>query len=132
MNRVSFFYVILFSFALNFSVFGQRNGDLSICKKMGKALEEADVAAIANCLNSTITLEVADAKGIFSKAQSIIILKGFFKKKSVESYIEKPVKDKGFCYGLLKTSTEDYYVYYKFRDFYGRILVYDLKITLSN
>ena len=132
MNRVSFFYLILFSFALNFSVFGQGNGDMPICKKMGKALEEADVAAIANCLNGTITLEIADAKGIFSKAQSIIILKGFFKKKSVESYIEKPVKDKGFCYGLLKTSTEDYYVYYKFRDFYGRILVYDFKITLSN
>ena len=120
------------SFALNISVFGQGKSDMSICQKMGKALEESDVKAIASCLNSTITLEIAEAKGIYSKAQSVMIMKGFFKKKSVESYIEKPVKGKDFCYGLLKTSEEDYYVYYKFRDFYGRILVYDLKITLAN
>lgn len=132
MQAKTFVYIVLFTLFTVHSSFGQNDKVVSVCDKVASAFEKSEITTLSKYMNNSITLDVGSAKGIYQKSQAIIILKGFMKGKTVKSFEQQPIDNDSFCCGILKTTTGNYLVYYKIRDFYGRSLIHDLKVTASN
>ena len=125
--------VLFLSFFMN--VLG---GDpfLDVSTEVLDAIKQGNATAIAKHFNDKIDLKILDQEDVYSKAQAELVLKDFFAKHPVKSFVESHSSNaksaNQFVVGTLTTSKGKYRVSFLLKKFGDRFLISQFRIENDN
>lgn len=110
--RQIFIYFVLVALTINLSAYDIKNGRLP--QEIIHSFKEGDARALTVFFNHHIELVVAGNSDVYSKFQSQIILKNFFRRNETENFslLQTGIKGKViYAVGRLYTKTSKFKVY---------------------
>jgi len=109
-----------------------QNESQNIIMEITKAFKQADENKLAIYFNSTIDLEIPETDGTYSKTQSVVIMRDFFKKFKVSSFVlnHDGSSNDGSKYmiGTYKTEKTELRLYILMKKKEGKLLIHQLQL----
>lgn len=125
--------VLVLSFLIG--VFG---GDpfLDTSAEIMDAIKQGNAAGVAKHFNDKIDLKILDQEDVYSKAQAELVLKNFFAKHPVKSFVESHSSNaksaNQFVVGTLTSTNGKYRVSFLLKKFDNRFLISQFRIENDN
>ncbi|MCD6066554.1 MAG: hypothetical protein K0S33_1380 [Bacteroidetes bacterium] len=100
------------------------------------AIKQGNATAIAKNFNDKIDLKILDQEDVYSKAQAELVLKDFFAKHPVKSFVESHSSNaksaNQFVVGTLTSTNGKYRVSFLLKKFGERFLISQFRIENEN
>jgi hypothetical protein len=109
---------------------------LDVSTEVLDAIKQGNAAAIAKNFNDKIDLKILDQEDVYSKAQAELVLKDFFAKHPVKSFVESHSSNaksaNQFVVGTLTSTNAKYRVSFLLKKFGDRFLISQFRIENEN
>lgn len=109
---------------------------LDVSTEVLDAIKQGNAAAIAKNFNDKIDLKILDQEDVYSKAQAELVLKDFFAKHPVKSFVESHSSNaksaNQFVVGTLTSTNGKYRVSFLLKKFGDRFLISQFRIENEN
>jgi hypothetical protein len=109
---------------------------LDVSTEVLDAVKQGNAAAIAKNFNDKIDLKILDQEDVYSKAQAELVLKDFFAKHPVKSFVESHSSNaksaNQFVVGTLTSTNGKYRVSFLLKKFGDRFLISQFRIENEN
>ncbi len=113
------------------TLLAQTNGNGPLPTKVIKAVKESDASGLLPFLNNKVELVLPEKSGVFSKDQSLYILKKFFADNQVTSFnlVHHGTRQNAtFAIGNYQCANENYRMYFLVKKSGDNILIHQIRI----
>ena len=130
-NVLRFLFTVLIVWGSSGSTFAQNENPNAIME-ITKAFKQSDEKKLAIFFNSTIDLELPGTDGSYSKTQSEVIMREFFNKYKVNSFVlnHDGSSNDGSKYmiGTYKTDNTELRLYILLKNKEGKLLIHQIQL----